>query len=328
VDRILTRDLPGPATREIRERLERIDCEEFWDQGTASDGLAVFAASGFFAAFRLPGKFPELQVVGGTFHTKPLIRFLQSNSASYHLLALNADHAVLYEGFGDALREVPLRGVPATLEDLLKTEDGAPKSRRDRRSIGQGNAREEAKLDAERFFRALARDLWKNHLLAVGKPLILAAPGHHQPLFRKVAQIPTLLEKGIVADPSKMSLEDLKIEARRVLEPEIGRRIAAAREEFGLARSRGHGSDSLQAIAPAVTEGRVRLLFVESGRRIWGLLDRATGDILPGDPARNAYDVDLLDEVAEVTISRGGEVYVLPKDEMPTVNGIAAIFRF
>jgi hypothetical protein len=324
VERILARDVPGATAREISSKLDSLDREDFWDNGRGSDGLAVFAAPGWLMTYRLPGHFPELQVVGATFHTKPLIRFLQSSSLSYYVLSLNVHRVVLHEGFGDSIREVPIRVPPAPGE-----EEGAPqRGHRERQNIRRPDTREEAKLDIEKFFRAVARDLWKNHLRGTTKPLILAAPAQHQPVFRKVAQIQTLIDAGIVADPSKMSPDDLRAEARRVLEPEIQKRVARARDEFGLALSRGQGSDDLRAVASSVAAGRVRLLFVESGRRIWGMLNPETGEILPGDPSRNAYDVDLLDEMAEITLSRGGEVYVLRGEDMPSPRGIGAIFRF
>ncbi|HVR76006.1 MAG TPA: hypothetical protein VMT52_16865 [Planctomycetota bacterium] len=335
VERMLQRDLPGPAAREVVDSLKGLDRDEFWDDGRRSDGLAIFASPGFLACYRLPGEFPELQVVGGSFHTKPILRFLQGNALSYHLIALNAQRVALYTGIGDEIQEVPLPDVPQSLGEDLQAEDrsrgvrlrGGVKGGH-RVHYGQSGPKEHAKADLEKFFRIVAKDLWKNHLRASSKPVILAAPSHYQPIFRKVAQIPTLIEAGISVDPAKMSPDELKVEAKRVLEPEIERRIAAACDELGLARHRNQGSDSLQDVARAVMEGRVKTLFVESGRRIWGVVDTTTGEVLPGDRSRNAHDVDLLDELAELSLVRGAEVFVLKKDAMPTPHGVAAIYRF
>ena len=325
-ERVLEKDVPGVVAREIVERLKALDQEEFWDEGPRRDGLAFFVAQGFSIAYRLPGQFPELNVVGGSFHTKPLIRFLQSNAVAYHLLALNAHRVALYEGHGDSIHELPLPGIPQVpgTENGTEMEAGAP----DRMRFGQGGPKDQAKVDLEKHFRNVAREIWKGSLRASSRPMILAAPGQLQSVFRRVAQISALIEEGVVVDPAKLSLDELRTEARRVLEPEIQRRIGKVRDEFSLAQSKKHGSDALKLVARAVVEGRVKTLLVESGRRIWGLLDAASGDILPGDSSRNAHDVDLLDELAELSLSRGGEVYVLKKDEMPTQQGIAAVFRF
>ena len=308
--------------------LTQYDREEVWEE-SASDCLCVFAAKGFHVAYRLAGRFPELEVVAPTFHTKPLIRHLQGNALTYHLLSLTMGRIALYEGLGDSIHEVPFR-VPPSLPEA-KEVSGSAASRegsRDRLHYGQGGAREQAKSDLEKLFRSVAKDLWRTHLRASKKALIVAALAQHQALFRRVAQIPTLLEAGIVLDPSRLGPQDLHAEARRVLEPVIERRIARAKEEYGFANSRGQGSDHIGEVSRLVAGGRARLLFVENGRRIWGALDPRTGEIIPGDESKNAYDVDLLDELAEMTLARGGEVFVLPREDMPTSTGIAAIARF
>jgi hypothetical protein len=55
-EKILERDVAGPVARKLVERLQSIDRQEFWDEGRLSDGLAVFASSGFLGAYRLPGR--------------------------------------------------------------------------------------------------------------------------------------------------------------------------------------------------------------------------------------------------------------------------------
>jgi len=323
VEDILGRDLPGVSSREIVERLKAIDQEEFWAKGQRSDGLAIFVALDFLRCYRLPAQFPELNVVGGSFHTKPLVRFLQGNAMTYHLLALNTHRVVLYEGMGNSIQEVPLREVPQA-----PGSHGGHGRNEVQHAERQKGTKEYAKIDIEKFFRTVAKTIWKNHLRSSSKPLILAAPRQHHSLFRKVAHIPVLLESGIVADPMGLSVEDLKAEARRVLEPEVQSRMEKRREEFGLACSKGQGSEDLAEVARAVAAGRVKTLLVESGRRIWGIFDTRSGQVLPGDSSRNAHDTDLLDLLAESTLGHAGEVFVLPKAQMPTRSGVAAILRF
>ena len=180
----------------------------------------------------------------------------------------------------------------------------------------------------EKFFREVARGLSKNGLGESRKPLILAAQSHYQPMFRRVAQLPNLLEKGIVVDAGKLTEDLIRSEARRILSPELEERVRAAKEEYAMATSRGQASERLREIARAVAQGRAKRLFVEVGRRIWGLLDAESGDVLPGETRKNAYDIDLLDELAELTLARGGQVLVLPSDQMPSGTGVAATYRY
>ena len=331
VEKILERDTSSATTRQIVSQLTAVDEPEFWERG--SDGVAVFASADFFACYRLPMIFPSLEVVGGTFHTKPMLRYLQEGH-SYHVLVLTLHHVALYDGVGsEELQEVPLRGLPRSLEEAVGKDSGpgqrGPHPRgEDRTHHLQGASGDNGKASVEKFFREVARGLSRNGIKDSRKPLILAAQAQHRSLFQKIAQIPALFEEGIVADAGKLTADAIRSEALRILKPEFERRITRASEDYGLAASRAQGSDRLQDVAHAVAEGRVRRLFVESGRRIWGLLDRGTGDVIPGEPHKNAYDVDLLDELAELTMARGGDVLVLPPEKMPSKTGLAATYRF
>ena len=68
------------STEEIRALLEPFEelsrDHEFWKHTT--DGLAVFGAPGLFQVFGLQRTTSELAVVADSFHTKPLLRCLQS----------------------------------------------------------------------------------------------------------------------------------------------------------------------------------------------------------------------------------------------------------
>ncbi len=330
VENVLQQDSAVAVTRAIVGRLDALDVPEFCEHG--SEGVAVFAAQDFAACFRLPLEVPTLEVVGGSFHTKPLLRYLQEG-LSYHVLALSLHRVALYDGWGDGLQKVDLHGVPASLEEALGIEiipgyRGAHPRGENRLHHVQGSGGGDAKVGVEKYFREVARGLGKNGLKDAQKPLILAAQRQHQPIFRRVAQLPTLLDEGIHADAGKMTPEAIRSEARRILRPRFRDHVARAKEDYGLAVSRGQGSERLQEVARAAVAGRVRRLFVESGRRIWGLLDRATGDLIPGDSHKNAHDTDLLDDLAELTISYGGGVLVLSADDMPSRMGLAATYRF
>ncbi|MCZ6796016.1 MAG: hypothetical protein O7J95_20600 [Planctomycetota bacterium] len=328
VEKVLERDTPAATTRDIVGRLTALDDPEFWEHG--SEGVAVFAATGFFACYRLPVAFRSLEVVGGTFHTKPLLRYLQEGRF-YHVLAVSLHEVSLYEGVGNEhLHRVPLSGVPTSVNEVASGDAPGQRGSHPRGEDHhlQGRGGNDGKAAVERFFREVARGLLRNGLKDSRKPLILAAQSHHLALFQRVAQLPPLVEEGIAADPTRMTLDEIRAEAIRILRPAFQRHVERAKEEYGLAVSREQGSDRLQDVARATAEGRVRRLFVESGRRIWGLLDKTSGDVVPGEPHKNAHDVDLLDELAELTLARGGSVLVLSPEEMPSRSGLAAAYRF
>ncbi len=104
------------AGRESKQILRPIhelaENAEFWNH--ALDAVAIFATSDLFKVYRLQRPLKELAVVAGSFHTKPLMRVLQS-ADRYHVLGLNREEATLFEGNRYALDQVePAPGFPRT----------------------------------------------------------------------------------------------------------------------------------------------------------------------------------------------------------------------
>jgi hypothetical protein len=82
----------------------------------------------------------------------------------------------------------------------------------------------------------------------------------------------------------------------------------------------------MELTAEAAVAGRIATLLVEADRQLRGRLDRATGRIARDDLGRPEVD-DLLDDLAELPLTRGGGVVVVPGERMPTATGLAAIYR-
>lgn len=303
---------------------------EFWNRRT--EGLAILASPERFELFELQRPVPERLIVADSFHTKPLIRILQS-ADRYHLLCLTRREARLYEGNRDALDRVELTDVPATLTDALGEELTEP--HHEVRSIpgqaaihhGGGQRKDEVDIDTERFFRVVDRALLEHHSRPTGLPMMLVAlPEHHTP-FRKVSRNPHLIAEGIEADPNALDLETLRARAWRKIEPLYLQRLTSLVDRFGAARARQQGSADLSDVARAAAAGRVDTLLVEAERVVPGRMDPATGEIERGDPGGEGVD-DLLDDLAEQVLRTKGEVVVVPKERMPTKSGIAATYRF
>lgn len=90
----------------------------FWNH--TARGLAVFAADGFFRTYKLLRPVVELASVADNFHTKPLLRIVQS-ADSYQILSLNRRTFSIYEGNRDPLYEVqPIEGLYHTAEGIQK----------------------------------------------------------------------------------------------------------------------------------------------------------------------------------------------------------------
>ena len=326
--------------REIRPLLDPFlalaDDRDFWNH--TLDGLAVLGAKGMFRVYTLPRPVAELAVVADSFHTKPLMRMLQS-ADRYQVLGLNRQAIRLFEGDRDALgrdRAGPGRPADDHRGAGRRTDRATPDRRLVRRRRGarspmhhgHGGKESEVDIDAERFFRAVDRAVLEHHSQPSGLPLILAAlPEHHQ-MFHEVSHNPFLIEESIDVHPDALpSIDELRQRAWQLVEPRYLARLAALVEEFGTARSKGLGDDELAQVAKAVVGGRVATLLIEARREVPGRIDAATGDIEFDDLADPEVD-DVLDDLGTLTLRMGGQVVVVPTERMPTETGAAAIYRY
>jgi len=309
--------------------------DDFWNH--TSDGLAVLGGSGLFRVFRLQRPIHELAVVADTFHTKPLRCFLQSVDR-YQVLGVSLQEIKLFEGNRDALDELdPAPGVPRSIGEALGDE--LTEQHRTVASYGgvgagsmpmhhgQGGKKDEVDNDAERFFRAVDRAVLEHHSRPSGLPLILAALSEHHRLFRQVSHNPFLMAEGLAINPDALSIDELRKRVWQVVEPQYQTRLATLADEFAAAKSKGLGSDDLAQVAQATAAGRVATLLIEADRQIAGRLDGATGRVEVADLSHPQVD-DLLDDLGELVGKMGGQVLVVPAEQMPGRTGVAATYRY
>ncbi len=308
---------------------------DFWSH--TLDGLAVLGGSDLFRVFQLQRPVSELAIVADSFHTKPLRRFVQSVDR-FQVLGMSLSKIQLFEGNRDILDEIdPAPGVPRTITEALGDELSEPYSTvasyggvgqaSTPMHHGQGGKKDEADIDAERFFRAIDRAVLEHHSRPSGLPLILAALPEHHHLFRKISINPYLTETGLTFNPDTLPIDELRKRAWQLIEPQYYARLASLTDEFAVAKSTEHGSDDLIQIAQAAAMGRVATLLIESDRQIAGRLNSVTGQIDPADLNEPQID-DLLDDLSELAAKMGGQVLVIPAERMPGRTGAAAVFRY
>ncbi len=192
---------------------------------------------------------------------------------------------------------------------------------------GHGGKKDEVDSDAERFFRAVDRAVLEHHSRPSGLPLILAALPEHHHLFRQISHNPFLMAEGLTINPDVLPIDELRERAWQVVEPQYQARLAELSEEFEQARSKGLGNDDLAQVAQAAAAGRVATLLIEADRQIAGRLDGATGRVEVADLSHPQVD-DLLDDLGELVEKMGGQVLVIPAEQMPGRTGLAATYRY
>ena len=306
----------------------------FWKQ--SFDGLAVLVAPDFFRVYRLQRTVAELTVVADSFHTKPLLRIVQS-ADRYQVLGLSRHEVRLFEGNRDYLDEIELApAVPRTLDDALDRDVERDRATRTYGPIkpqtmgrhGASDVKQDGiRADTEHFFRAVDRSVLEHHSRPTGLPLLLAAmPEHHHP-FREVSRNPHLLAESIDVHPDDLTTDALRMRAWEQLQPHYLQRLAGLVDHFRVASPRELATHDLAVAAKAAVVGRIHTLLLEAERQVPGRMDASNGDITVGELDDPNVD-DLLDDLGERVLATGGEVVMVPAERMPTRTGLAAIYRY
>lgn len=331
--------LENHSSEEVIDLLELFDDlgqdAEFWNH--TLDGVAVFAAPGWFRVVDLPRVVEEMTVVADSFHTKPLRRILQS-ADRYQVLGLNLHEIKLFEGDRDSVEEIDLAdSVPRTIAEALGEElteahqtvasYGGVGASTGAMRHGHGGKSDEVDNDADRFFRAVDRGVMEAHSRSSGLPLILAALPEHHHLFHAVSHNSCLVSEGIKMHPDSMSNDELRECAWKIFEPVYQERLAALGDDYAIAKSKNLGLDDLELIGSAVTDGRVATLLIEADREIVGQIHDGSGNVHLGTTDHSQSD-DLLDDLGERVLKYGGKVFVIPASQMPTATGAAATCRY
>jgi len=141
-----------------------------------------------------------------------------------------------------------------------------------------------------------------------GQPLLLA--GVHEEIadYRRANKDANILDAAIEGSVDFMPLDEIarrSSDAAREQFVNSGRTVLAEFREM-TDRGRAMGGDP-HAVLRVAAAGRVHQLCVRAGTGV---------------------QEDLLNAAAAETIAHGGEVYVLPADEMRDMNPLAAILRF
>jgi Bacterial archaeo-eukaryotic release factor family 3 len=302
------------------------------------DGMAVFGAPGFFHVEKVQRPVQALTVVNDHLYIRPLVRVFQSED-SYQILALDRKEIRLYQGNRYVLDEVVLApSVPRTIDEALgpnvhqqgverMATHGAGKGGQTATAHhGHGSKKDEVGIDIERFFRVIDRAIAEAHSKPSQLPLILAALPEYHTHFHQISHNPQLLEEGIHANADALSIDQLRDEAWRLMQPRYQARLQQIVDMYHAQKARAMATDDLTHAVEFAMDGRVGTLIVEGDRRIPGQIDGRIPHraVLRDDP--NAGDI--LDDLAERVLKTGGQVIVAPKASMPSDTGLAAIFRY
>ncbi|WP_353131169.1 hypothetical protein [Parapedobacter pyrenivorans] len=325
------------AIQAIFAKFEKLaDDFQFWQH--TREGLAVFATRESFDVYRLTRSVKPLAVVADSAHTKPLLQYLQT-SDRYHLLVLSTNTAQLYEGDRYQLDEVDLSEVDVPesmidaldheLRDLHATLAAYRTATNEDWNTRQNHGLKKTDIDndIEQFFRAVDRAVTVNYSIPSQLPLILAALPEHHHLFRRVSRNKQLITDGIKTNATVLPKDELRKLAWEIIEPHHTARLNDIIQQFRQAATHGVGADQIEAIVKDAYDGKVGVLLLEADRFVAGRIVGRDHVVFHTEKADHLVD-DVLDDLAELVLRQGGEVWIIPRDRMPASTGVASINRY
>lgn len=262
-------------------------------------GFIVFYSEKLSGYMKVQTEINDLVVVADTFHIKPLIR-IKNNERGFFLISMSAKAInVLVESNGH----------------LYRMETFSNK-------ILEQNSSKPTRANPKDFIAQSSVDI--NKLLASYKmPIILAGVKDHLGHMKKFLDHSMLLEDSIIGNVEKMKTDELREKCFDLLGPYYLRKELDAVEELNMAVKKNHAITYIEDIAVSAVYGKVKKLFVVENKQLWGAINKLTGEIFISPRQLNSHDDDILDDICQIVLGRGGEVVVL-KDAANVKGYIAA----
>jgi hypothetical protein len=332
-EQLIQKGLRIPDTNEMLEEAERLlTNRDFWQH--QSDGLALFITNDYFGSYRLPIKFEQLVVVSKRFHIKPILPIL-TNTGRFNLLAISLGSVRLFQGNQYSMRQVELESLPDDITDALQYDD--PEKQLQHQTIarsnggrpaifhGHGATEDNEKTNILRYFQIVDEAL--TFLKQDNAPLVVAGVEYLLSLYKEANSYPHLVNTGIHGNPEETNIEELHKQVWEIVEPIFHKVQEKAAKTFKDLLSGDRASDKLEEIIPAAYYGRVDTLFVPRGIKRWGSFNPETSQVTKNQDFETEGE-DLLNLASLHTIINRGNVFVVPKDEMPIDKDAAATFRY
>lgn len=261
--------------------------------------IAIFRTSQTLRMLSIPVEVDPTVAVANTFHVKPLLRWMQAND-SYFLIGLTETGLSLYRGHDRSIE----------LLDAMPIETAHLQS-------------ESSKEDLRRWISAWASSEYQN----LNKRIFVAGDSARAAsLIEALSDLP--MRPLSVLSPFSSDLLPTYVEQiLQQLSRETSDVLESAMNEFHLAEELRLAKRNLFEIAKAAAQGRISKLIVADGVKVFGKLDPATGGLSLNPIDTDHEDDDILDDLAQLVLNKGGQVIVADRSRLPKGRTVLAIVK-
>ena len=275
--------------------------------------IGIFRTQTSFRVLSLPIEVESACIVADSFHVKPLLKWIQSDR-DFLFLGIEAGSATLFQGSLHTFKEIDTIIFP----DLLR-----------------GNTKEEFSHDsAQKMIKQQKLhetmewlNAWIMNLTVEVRPrLFVAGNKEVTAMVLKVLQYENTYTHPIWPSFASKKALDICTEIRSILRAEVRKEFEKAIVEFHYATDVNLAKGNVFTIAKAAVQGKIKKLLISDGIKIFGKLNRKSGDLAIHEVDQDHEDDDILDDLAQTVWANGGEVVVAPLGVIPKGRPILAIF--
>lgn len=247
-----------------------LEDDQYWQR--LADGLALYASTGFWRAYRVTTDFPEVVHVSDRFAVRPIVPAAVGDG-EFLVLAASQNKVRLLEATSATIRELEIGEIPSSIDDI-DGETQPPPHQQQRFDAGgsglvhgHGTGAEIGDVQLEKFLRQVARGLDAELRPKERRPLVLAAVNEYHSKLREHLAYAHLVDEVAAGNPDESSPGDLHEAAWPIVEPVLRAAAENEAERFGDAIGAGRslaggGTDILHS----AREGRVDTLLISRRR--------------------------------------------------------------
>lgn len=328
-------DKRNGVTGQLRQARNLLKDEPFWQQ--LRSGLVLFISAKSMKHYHLPVSPQETVVTAKRYHIKPLLPLLDINR-NFYVLCVSLNKVRLFKADPENIAPVEAKNLPEDINDALGEDDNerslqhntadSPGGRSGAVFHGHGGAKDLGDVDPPRFIRAVAGAVG-TELANVEAPLVFAGDDKLFFLFQEFNRKVNLLDEHLSGNHDDVKPDELHRKAREVVLPHFRANIEAAAERYSQVRAKTPklAEEKVFKVTEAALSGKVEELLLDGDREKWGHIS-PDGTIAKVLDKREPGAVDLFDVAAAATLEHKGTVYTAARDNVPGVNGIAAILRY
>lgn len=269
--------------------LEPLRHATFYQQLEQLDkGLIVFHSTEVQGFMRVQTNITDLVVVADSFHIKPLLR-IRNSERGYFVIGLNSKLISVYVETNSHLYRLDVVRNPAMFESADQSK---------------------SKNAIRDFFAHSATQINKT-LMQYKLPVILAGTKEYIDQMKKSLNNPNIMDDFIIGSAEMMKTDELRERCFEILEPYYHKKELEAIYDLNLAVKRNQAITYIEDIAVSAVFGKIVKLFVIENKQLWGKINPQTGEIFISPKQIDSHDDDILDDICQIVLAKGGEVTVL-----------------